>query len=909
MKFIKVLFAQSLFIIIFCLPVFAQNDTAVLKRIIVKTSKLYNDQPVEKVYLHFDKPYYAVGDTIWFKAYLTIDQHQPSPLSKIIYVDIFGPRDSLVESLKLPVKNGVAWANVDLSPLTYKQANYRIIAYTNWMNNADPAYFFNKNITIGNTVNNELYTHVSLKRAVENNLSKITAGIVYKDDKGAPYSGKKVSWTAITDDETIVKGKAITDQNGYIAFSFTNTRRYNLDSARINTAIDIGNRTIIPSSFPLRSVARSIDMQFFPEGGELIYGVFSKVAFKAIRPDGLGIGVKGTITDNDNKVIAEFTSAHAGMGVFKMAPAEGKTYRANVTFADGTKGTYDLPKIRSAGISLSVDNDDPEVLKVKLQAGNQFFQQNQGKIFFILGQTDGIVCYAAQTKLSSQVYSASIPKNKFPTGIVQLTVFSSDGDPLSERIAFIQHNDQLNLTINSDKPLYANRQKVKLNIAAKSNNQPVEGNFSIAVIDESKVPFDENKETTILTSLLLTSDLKGYIEKPNYYFNHPIEKTIADLDILMLTQGYRRFNYKDILNDRSLPVMFAPEQGIEIAGTLRTLSGIPFKGGNVRLLIPDKNYSANAVTDINGRFKFTGLLFSDPAKVNLSARNNFRSSNLMLQIDGDPYQKIPFNYNTPDEILNIDSTISPYLKNSKMQYNNSHMLKEVEIKDKKNVPTISHRDYPALVGLSSEPDHLIVGDQLKGCSVFLNCLKTMAVGMTFDIENFYVSRDYNSGRKVPARIYVKGMPVDFSYLSSINSDEVESVEIFLKDELGLVNRANQTNGIIVVNMKKAPTGTKISLDELGKILPQANELSFTPKGYVTVRTFYSPRYDGPGGGHNIGVDTRSTIYWNPNVITDKTGMATLDYFNGDGEGTYRVIIEGIDNNGNIGRQVYKYKVQ
>ncbi len=148
MRFLKI--AITLLTVLICyLPVSAQNDISVLNRIMAKTAKLYNNYPIEKVYIHFDKPYYSVGDTIWFKAYLTVDRHQPSPLSKIINVAILGPRDSLVQSLKLQVKNSVAWSSIALSQYNYKKGNYRVVAYTNWMNNSDLGYFFNKTITIG----------------------------------------------------------------------------------------------------------------------------------------------------------------------------------------------------------------------------------------------------------------------------------------------------------------------------------------------------------------------------------------------------------------------------------------------------------------------------------------------------------------------------------------------------------------------------------------------------------------------------------------------------------------------------------------------------------------------------------------------------------------------------------------
>jgi hypothetical protein len=541
MKFLKLFFTISLFTITCCLSASAQNDLPVLNQIMSKNDKVYNDFPIEKVYLHFDKPYYAIGDTIWFKAYLTIYNHQPSPLSKIIYVDILAPHDSLVQSLKLQVKNSTAWGDFALSQYVYKKGNYRVIAYTNFMNNSGIAYFFNKTVTVGDAVNTQLSTQIALKRDIVNKSTKISASIYYKDDEGKPLTDKKVSWTVQRDDETIAKGKGLTDKNGFVDINFVNIKNYGLDSASIVTVIDNGNHKDVTSSFSLKPIAHPDDIQFFPEGGQLIVGVRTKIAFKALKPDGLGIDIKGTITDNTNSVVSEFTSSHLGMGMFLLTPEEGKTYTAHITFADGSTATPELPKVLSDGIVLSLQNSDPDLLTLKLQCDPAFLKDYQGKTFFLLAKSGGAIFYAAKTILQNQVYSATVPKNKFPTGIVQVTLFTDDGEPISERIAFIQHNDQLNLAISSDQQTYDTRQKVKLNVMAKANDQPDEVNFSVSVIDEDKVPFDENAETTIVTNLLLTSDIKGYIEKPNYYFNHPNEKTAEDLDILLQTQGYRRF--------------------------------------------------------------------------------------------------------------------------------------------------------------------------------------------------------------------------------------------------------------------------------------------------------------------------------------------------------------------------------
>lgn len=909
MKFIKILSAFFLFTTIFYLPASAQSDTSVLTQIMVKTAKAYQSVPVEKVYLHFDKPYYAIGDTIWFKAYVTVDNHVPSPISKIVYVDVVSAHDTVVRSIMLPVKNSVAWGSIILLPTVFKKGNYRVVAYTHYMNNNGTDYFFNRNIAVGDAVGDNISANVSLKSDLTGRAPKITAGVTYSDNNGDSFGGKKVNWIVKKDDETIAKGKGETDKNGFVEINFYNVKKVSLDSAHLLTELDNGQGQRSQNSFSLDGVAKPNDIQFFPEGGLLIGGLRTKIAFKAIKPDGRGIDAKGTITDNNNKVVAEFSSSHLGMGVFILTPDINKTYTAHVTYADGTTVTADFPKVGSDGIDLGLENSDPNLLNVKLQCDSAFMKDFRGKTFYLLAKSSGVICYAAKFPLEQLVYNASIPKSKFPTGIVQVTLFTYDGEPVSERVAFIQHNDDLNLTIGSNQTTYDTRQLVKLNVSAKHGGQPVEGNFSVSVIDENKVPYDENKERTILTYLLLTSDIQGFIEEPNYYFNHPTAKTAADLDILMQTQGYRRFSYDRIL-DGKMPVLQAlPERGIEITGTLRHSNGIPVNRGNVHLSIPDKYFYKDTVTDAEGRFRFANLVIPDSSKVILSARNNYGASDLMLTVDNHPMQRIPVKNGDPARITNIDSVLSAYLKNSKKQYNRPHMLREVVIKDKKIEKLPSHLDYPGLESLSTIPDHLIKGSQLQGCNSLLECLKALAMGMTFQDDNFYVFRDYSAGKRIPVQVFLRGVPVDANYLASIDPNTVESVEIFLKDDLGLVNSTYNTDGAIVINTKKAPEGKKISFQELKQIIGSKNEVSFYPQGYEAVRTFYMPRYNVPRDQQPTTPDLRTTIYWNPNVRTDKNGNATLEFYNADGSGIYKVTIEGFDKDGDLGRKVYHYTVQ
>lgn len=896
--------------LIACFSAFAQQrDTVDLNTILQKSVKFTEDYPVEKVYVHFDKPYYAVGDTIWLKVYVTVDQHVPSSMSKIVYVDMFNESDSLMTALKLPVVNGVANGQIAVSADGYKQGNYRLRGYTNWMLNFDPAYLFNKIITIGNPVNNnDVLTNISFS-STTGAQPTISTRVRYTDPNGKPYADKKISWTVEASHEDIGKGKGTTDQNGYLNITLPAIPSVTLSSAILLTTMDMPDKKAVTNSFSLKPAAPGKDVQFFPEGGSFIAGIPSKVAVKAIQSDGLGIDIKGTVTDNTGNQVATFTSQHLGMGAFDLQPEAGKTYKANVVFTDGSQASYNLPRVQPSGMVLSVNNTDPDSLTIKITANDPFLQANQNKRIYLIAQCGGFIKYAAQTLLQKKISAASVPKSKFPTGILQITLFAANGSPVSERLVFIRSNDLLSLTVNSDKPLYTRRQPVKLNIAAKNGTLPALANLSVSVIDESKVKVDEDAESTILTSILLTSDLKGYIEKPNYYFKDKSDKAVADMDMLMLTQGYRRFTYRDIINDKKPVVTLMPEQGIDITGTLRNRTGLPIFKGNVRLLMSDKNVAMDATTNADGIYNFQNVMVNDSTSVTINARNNVNSNSVILSVDGFKYPSATRSTALPDEKMNIDSAMRPYLDNSKKVYNSTHQLKEVVIKAAAPIKRLGHLDQPALSGLGLDPDHVIDGDRFKDCPSFINCLQSFAIGLTYVDNEFYVSRDYNQGNKQPVAVFVDGLKVDNSFLTTINSPDVESVEIFFKDGLSNINQMDGTNGVLVINKKKKPKGTSVNLADLQKLIPPPYILQFVPRGYSVAKEFYSPKYvvNKPS---NVGIDLRSTIYWNPQVNTDQTtGAASLQFYNADGVGSYRAVVEGIDKTGHVGRYVYRYKVQ
>jgi len=886
----------------------AQTDTVSINTLITKTNKVLNEYPAEKIYLHFDKPYYAVADTVWFKAYVTENQNFLSGLSKIIYVDVINQKDSLIQTLKLPITDGVANGNFPLDQVNYKQGNYHVRAYTMWMLNFEDPGFFNKTFYVGEAIDKEVKTHITYKNTSTDKLEKIDARVQFKDANNKPYANRNVNWQVVTSSTVIAKGRGTTDANGYltIAMSANQKAEYQLKKGELITSLNTTEKDVVNNTFQLENAIINKDFQLFPEGGNLLAGISNKVAFKAVKSDGLGINSKGTVTDQDGKQVATFTAQHLGMGSFNLLAESGKTYKANVTYADGTTQSYNLPAISESGITISIDNSNAENIAVKILSNDRFFEQNQGKKFYLVAQSKGVICYGAQTSLSTKEYSTSILKSKFPMGIAQFTLFSDRGTPLSERLAFVQNKNTLNIALSTAVPSYGVKKKVKVNIAAKKDGAPVEGSFSVAVIDETKVPSSEDGTSTILTGLLLSSDVKGYIEKPNYYFNTPDAKKNADLDVLLLTQGYRSFKYTDILTGRLPKISFLPEQGIEISGVLRMNNGIPVRKGQLLLTIPDKRINLEGTTDPVGNFKFQNLVFNDSSKVTITAKYNVNYKAMAISLNGSPVPSLTKNFSAAEEVLNIDSALTTYLDNSKKQYAYLHTLKDVTIKAT-TTPKVSHKDYPALSGLSQMADHEITGDRLQGCALLINCLQGMLAGVTYQDNNFYVSRDYNAGKRIPMGIFINGMNVDVNQINTLNPNEIESIEVFLRDELGLVNRANNVNGVIVINQKKAPKGTKISKAQLMDMLPKTYEVTFSPQGYNKERQFYSPRYDVPASMNRN--DLRTTIYWNPKIVTDATGTSSFEFYNADGRGQYKVIIEGIDANGNLGRSILRYTVK
>nr|WP_067053140.1 TonB-dependent receptor plug domain-containing protein [Mucilaginibacter sp. L294] len=891
-------FIAGLLLAIGVIGIYSFNADDIITRLQRQLDKWSDSHPIEKVHLHLDKPYYTAGDDIWFKAYvITGPMHRLQPDSGILNVELIDAQDSIKQSLKLQLHNGLAYGDFAL-PDTLHEGNYRIRAYTQYMLNAGSDYIFDRVISIGNVITNKVFTKTTFNTTTQNGRNAVTADINYTDANGIVYAGNAVSYSVMLNNKVLAKGKGVTDANGNMHISLPADNADLLKQGRIVTGISGAGDGTVHKNIPIRTMAGYADVQFFAEGGNMVNGVPAKIAYKAIGTDGLGITIKGTVTNNKGEETAQINPSHLGMGVFIFTPQSGDSYKANIVYPDGTKASVALPKATDNGYVLKVIEQGANDLRIAIAAA-----KGTTSPFVLVGQSAGKVYYSARSTAGGDAFSTIVPKSKFPSGIVQFTMFSESGEPLNERLVFIQNPaDKLNLSVTAGNQNYQPRQKVNLNIDAKDNDgKPVVGSFSISVTDETKVPVDEDTENNIFASLLLTSDLKGYIEQPSYYFNSNNEKTRADLDVLMLTQGYHRFEWKRVLNDTPSPNQYAVQKTFTISGRVTTPSGAPVANGKVELInFGDGVLQVDTLTDQNGRFAFTDIIYADSLKFLIQARNAKNKRDVVIKMDTVPLPSAANYKNYADYNVSTGNSISVYAQNSKLLYfeqikaglgNHIISLKEVLIREKR----IALKHSANLNGPGNADQVLLSKDLVNyGCVRLADCLQGRLLGVLFNNGVPVTTR--GGGRML---IVIDGMNSDAMYMNTLTVNDIQSIEVLRNISTAGIYGGRGGNGVLVITTKRGDEPTYYPQQFSKGIIP------YQPKGVYKSRAFYSPKYDAKT--NRKIADLRTTVYWKPDVVTPG-GKAMVEYFNAGSAGTYRVIVEGVDSEGNIGRQVFRYKV-
>ncbi len=643
--------------------------------------------------------------------------------------------------------------------------------------------------------------------------------------------------------------------------------------------------------------SQEIEFRFFPEGGNLVEGIENRLAYKAVDALGNGVDVSGIILSNKGDTVISFESEHLGMGVMVFKPEIGEKYTAKIKYRNIYEKELSLPVAEKEGFVMGVESVADKD-NIRLFVGHNITNP-MGQIA-IIGQSQGKICYAAKTVSTKKVLLMKIPKNKFPTGVTQFTVFNDKGLPLCERVIFLKNDTTLNVKVLPNKTKYNTREKVTLTIEAKdAKGQPILGDFSVSVTDAGQVleqAFPEN----IQTNLLLSSDLKGKIEQPAYYFSKENPDAVRHLDILMMTQGWRRYRWNDIMKDELLKPKYPLERGLSISGEISRPNGKVFeKPVNLTFMFSLKDSTrlfGMGLAEKDGSFVVNNLSFVDSAQVIVQAMagNNNRNTKIFINRAFAPKIQvvaIPFNAVTFDE-----KELADYIKRTKealdfersLRFNKSIMLNEVQVKAKKKVEERDNR-----VLYSSPSKSLTVDPTMIGYMNVLDLIRGRFAGVQVSgsaNDPTITIRGVSSfsGSSEPMFL-LDGMRTDKSAILMLPVADVDKVDVLTGAESAIYGMG-AGNGVISVLTKRGNPNYDYSKD---KALGVEH---FGIAGYYPTKEFYAPNYEVSLPEH-IRPDYRSTIFWSPKIKTDANGKASIAFCNTDATTKVNIILEGVSSMG------------
>ncbi|MCC8146703.1 MAG: hypothetical protein LIO93_09780 [Bacteroidales bacterium] len=842
---------------------------------------------------------------MWFNAsVVTTSYHQPTHLSKILYVELLNSKGKVLETKKLKVEDGRCYGDFYLSTLNveYFPGFYEVRAYTKNMLNFGEEVIFSRVFPVF---------------------------AEYKPDN-------------------------------------------NYNKNDLKEDLDI----YLPTSRKKASKSDKVNVKFYPEGGNLVNGLSSTVAFKAVGEDGAPIHVKGEVINSRGEIVSAFSDLHAGMGSFAYTP-DGSKNKVQVTF-DQKKYSFDLPAALSSGCVMTVNNNLKNSLIVQIEKTEKFPPAVLGLSILCRGE----VVYFQDVELNSSVFQLRIPKEDLPSGVNQIVLFNQKGEIYSERLAFIplKTNEKILVEVAPDKEEYQPLERVNVNLSVPEEHISSEIHFSLSIRDAETIAGTTHKED-IASYFLLSSDLQGYIEDPVYYFENQEPARVAALDLLMLVQGWKRYEWQSMAGLKTFKFDFEPEKQLTIKGFISDPAG---KNVEVKARLQNEDNTEfmdeSTFTDEKGYFHFYPedyygewfIAIRSPA-IN-DARKKIRLDRwfspspkpyFVSELDWDhvPGKLSGQKDLTPKELMSANDSLARLL-----------LLSEVEIKENREKDLIYHvgREIDRMIDKGeSTPefvhDYLSLNDEnYKGV--------LYAVAARYNVENdnlidLNTSTDptfssditslTESQRSIGGNDPNAVSSTEFSSLSYLpvapnfkehftaqemrNNIEIKNISdietngvFFYKEPFHAVFfhmddnkwniyfekplRVGKRNYDIVLQqftsrrkieeVNQIMISQKTKSDKIGNpyipiyIYPYRNfQLRVIPgtrytgfDGYSKPKEFFSS-YEYRDDSLPDTYDHKRTLYWNPDVIIDKTGQTTISFYNNLSCRKLDISLEGITQQG------------
>ena len=826
--------------------------------------------PQEKVYLQFDNTSYYTGETIWYKAFVVNASTLQRAESKVLYVDFISPTGVVLEQQKLKIVGGQADGTIILvdgstsqarevrGTMNYPSGFYEIRAYTNYMLNFNPETIF----------------------------SRVFA--VYERPKMEGY---------YFEESPVIK-----------------LHKTDLNEPR-----------------PEPEKLRRINCTFYPEGGHLVKGQPNRVAFKVTDDTGLGIDAKGTVDGTRTKV----STQHDGMGSFTVTPGD---RRISVTLTlDGKNHTFTLPAAEKEGISMIVTQGSKDKLTIELNNTPSLTGKTLGMALTCRGEiVDFCTIETGQGRTQTTRSMDGIPE-----GVCRINIFDADGTLYASR-ALYHHSQALKIPrieVTPDKKEYAPFERINLKFQLKDGQgNPFRDRFCLSVRDtrgQGNILADD-----LRTSLLLSSDLKGYIENPSWYFDTNDADRDAALDLLMLVQGWERYDWQTITGQKEYRERHRVERSLTLNGWIMNSNGRkPLKDVEVLAALTPTDKSQletyTYTTDTSGYFGFDiGVEYYGKARFTIDAhakRNRLIGPSARIVFDRSMLpairayqpQELVFTGLTPASakgkkrkkeadkyptIIDIDKGIllpdvdieEERVLTDYYAFNAYDVVKDVEVElDKGEYSTDL---YGYLVEKGYSVSHILRRVIVSGLMEMMDTLMLCINGFE---PFFYVHDSHNylhTGRFVSSSADDR-LEIDTKDIKSIMIydrpmwlwDIYQNCPLYMD----YLNKTMQN-----IDFERLTADRRLLIDVLIK---EPEELSTrddrfkinkritTVDGYTSPYAFYAPEY--PNGPIAGDVDYRRTLYWNPNVISDSIGQASVEFYNNSITEHFNVSAAGITPSG------------
>ncbi len=537
----KLLSGQQLVVFIlawFGLLQFAWGEGSFDTLLVQKIETFKQKYPAEVVFLHTDGDVYSPGEDLYFKAYIK-DFYSSSPginsqNLQLLLIDSYG---RVLMNKVFPIENSRSAGKLVLDNFL-TEGKYTLIGFTGLMQNGSPDNVFSKEIFVKKTILPPLFVKLIVPDTIYQSSEKAKLTVNLLQSGGKPLPGRKILYTAKINGASFVSGEEKSNRKGnaVIEIGLPGYDRGSIISVQVKAkyyGIEESNTILIPTQgFPP-------DIEFFPESGNLVDGLETKVAFTALDHSGSPLEIKGRIVDANNKVIKDFKCLSDGLGFFKFTPQAGTQYKVEIIEPSGIKQTYNLQKVLNTGTNITFNNRTKDFLSFSINSN----LKESSEIIYAIAEMDGIIVWNKRVNLMGS-FALKVPVNELPGGIIRITLFDENRGILAKRAVFLDKVGS-DIKVKTDRNEYNPGEEVTLNISAQNfNEQPVKTDMSIAVIDDNICP-DWNKNPDIFTWFIMGSAVNKSC-LPQDIFSDITEETYRIIDCWMLTLDEDKFNWEEV---------------------------------------------------------------------------------------------------------------------------------------------------------------------------------------------------------------------------------------------------------------------------------------------------------------------------------------------------------------------------